>query len=430
MGNSVVWIRKRFVQAITSIFVLLAHTILGWAIGFDLNFGTNGRTLIRLSADNNASAQSRKVFVGSLGSLFVVADYSKQGTNGRTSGFGIVRLNSLGGHDLSYGVNGKALIWSPDFSEDLLRSVMDSAGRILILSRRGNQRDLKRFNVNGTVDTSFQPQLPLESDLGLNLHFLDTGANGKIYLLLAGPGGRKLLRLNLDGTRDASFGSDGIRSMDLARLGSVVTFSGLHETAGSKLILTGRSTLPNSFFAMRFNNDGFIDMAYGRQGVLWGGIEHWAGGKAATSRILGDGCIFLAGYEGFYQDQTTVIFKIGSRGRPDGSFGRNGKVSSYFDPASSIEDVVITPEQKIYAVGTGGATDFLPVRTRVFVVRYSQVGQQEALFQTDFNFDRNATVQSIARHTDGKVIIAGSSAISPPSQPTYGNEIAVAKLDH
>jgi uncharacterized delta-60 repeat protein len=153
-----------------------------------------------------------------------------------------------------------------------------------------------RFNANGTLDTTF-------GFGGLVQHNPTDGSNdwvaglalrdGKIFLAIAGQGDVTLMRLNANGSRDRSWGSnDGEVTNDN---GGDESPSDLRVDSSGRLVVVGYA---GSLFIARFMADGSPDGSFGNAGWVMapysGGFDSVVitkGGKlvaAGTDFVAGD----------------------------------------------------------------------------------------------------------------------------------------------
>jgi uncharacterized delta-60 repeat protein len=184
----------------------------------DTGFGTNGQSLIDLRDDIAYS-----VVTQADGKILIAGTTTAQpaGVTGTSKNYGVVRLNANGSRDTSFGTNGQALLDLGSNTDDDARSMVAQAdGKILIAGTTAAQPPgatgtfsnygVVRLNADGSRDTSFGTNGQTLLDLGSNTideaYSMVTQADGKI--LIAG-GSMKLLygvvRLNADGTLDTTF---------------------------------------------------------------------------------------------------------------------------------------------------------------------------------------------------------------------------------
>jgi uncharacterized delta-60 repeat protein len=135
-------------------------------------------------ADNRAAP--------TVNSAYPLADGRILMTSSGTGVAPLARLNTDGSVDSSFSISGVTFSSSP-----MLLGVT-TGGSILVTTGSGN---LARLTASGVLDTAFIPQFVASSTSGMSLQ-----PDGKIYYLAyAATNQTELRRLNLDGSRDASF---------------------------------------------------------------------------------------------------------------------------------------------------------------------------------------------------------------------------------
>ncbi|TAN71370.1 MAG: hypothetical protein EPN17_01665 [Methylobacter sp.] len=185
--------------------------------------------------------------------------------------FGVARLDRYGNMDTSFDGDGKV---STDLGgTDIVKTVMVlSSGKILMAGTSNGDFALVRYNANGSLDTSFDTDGKLVTDLGgtETLNSLITLADGKF--LAAGTDGNNdllLMRFNSDGSLDSSFDSDGKVATDL---GGWETGNSVAVQSDGKILLAG--TTDTDIALVRYNSDGSLDTTF-----------NGAGGVTATNHL-------------------------------------------------------------------------------------------------------------------------------------------------
>ena len=222
--------------------------------------------------------------------------------------FALVRLQADGSLDTSFGTGGKA---TANFAEldYAYAAALQSDGRVVIGGRiSDNLSDeadvgVARFNADGTLDDSFGVAGKTRIDLSPNwdeVADLDVQTDGRIVAAVAasnvGDFEFGVLRLNTDGSRDASFGVDGWVTTDLGPSDDYPRALGLQ--ADGKIIVTGTASnttpTPTDFAVARYLGNGDLDPAFGTGGILQVDILG-SRDDAAAMLIQTDGKIVAAG---------------------------------------------------------------------------------------------------------------------------------------
>ena len=224
--------------------------------------------------------------------------------------FLLVRYLPDGRVDESFGDKGKVITNFSSSYEDIVKSLaLQEDGRIVAGGSSRNVGDyntgkfaLARYNTNGTLDIGFGEQGKVVTDFGANseeIRDIAVQQDGKIvavgfgndFLLIRS--NMALVRYNVDGRIDPSFGTEGKANIRFSEGSSRAESISLQ--ANGKIILAGdvySSTIEN-FALARCNKDGNLDSTFGTNGKVvtdMGGYDY-----AYSSVLQADGKIVLAG---------------------------------------------------------------------------------------------------------------------------------------
>lgn len=345
--------------------------------------------------------------------------------NTRTTGvdFGLVRYNSDGSLDTSFGGDGKV---NTDFgnSEFGLGVALQLDGKIVVCGIKviENQSNfaVARYNMDGTLDPTFGGDGKVttdffgEDDTGASV---DIQADGKI--VVAGKADRTspsgmtsdfaVARYNTDGTLDQTFSGDGKVTTNL--LGRLDFAEDVRVLQSGKILVVGSCVSINtgSDFAMvLYNSDGSRDTSFSGDGKV---NTHFEGGEIAHAvTIQPDQKIVLAGFtfDGHYH---FAAARYNMDGSLDMTFSGDGKqTTSYPDPDWDIAGygVGIQTDGKIVVMG----------RTReetsdIVIVRYNTDGSPDATFSKDGlvkkNFGSDESIMAGTLQSDDRIVVAGTS---------------------
>jgi uncharacterized delta-60 repeat protein len=350
------------------------------------------------------------------------------------SSFAIMRYNSDGSLDASFGNEGKATTDFLGFPVGADAVALYPDGRFVVAGFVDYDKDedstfgVARYNSDGSLDTTFDDDGKVVTGgfiFDNHAYAVAVQPDGKV--IVAGLANRPLsntgweftlVRYNIDGSLDANFGSSGIAFTDF--FGESDDAQAMILQPDGKIIVAGDivNLLANTnhdFGLVRYNSDGSLDASFG------------SGGKAATDffkssdaaqavALQPDGKIIAAGYVyGSGNDYDFGLARYNSDGSLDTSFGKKGKIVTDFlggrDTASALS---IQPDGKIIAAGFA-STSPSPSFTRSFVAlaRYSSDGSSlDASFGingkmvVDFFGQRNGA-NALAMQPDGKLVVAG-----------------------
>jgi len=286
----------------------------------------------------------------------------------------LVRLDSTGGLDASFGAGGVVLDTPSPPGVRPTGIALQSNGGILvsglfegIFAARGFVR---RYHPDGTVDGTFngdglyQPQQGLWTDV---LHSVLVQPDDKIVTAgMAFHGGDYgswlLVRLLPDGTPDESFGIDGVVEQQMGSVSPEVASEALAllRQPDGKLLAAGSTgsislDWPSDFGSARFGATGTIDTAYGVDGAVRtrpipSSSPELPIAHAARAGLHSDGSILLVGpgtlVEAFPGYKTLLV-----RYEPDGaldlSWGLSGIVGILGFIGRPQMDVAIQPDDDV-----------------------------------------------------------------------------------
>ncbi|MCB0731330.1 MAG: T9SS type A sorting domain-containing protein [Ignavibacteriae bacterium] len=374
----------------------------------DLSFGTNG---IVTTSIGSGIDYGKDVAIQSDGKI-LVAGYSN---NGSDFDFALVRYNDDGSLDNSFGNNGIVITDIESRNDNGRCLIIQNDGKILVGGDSNLDFAVVRYNSDGSLDNSFgsggKVYFPkFRVDFG---HGIELQSDGKIIIAGAADISNyfafALVRYNSDGTLDTSFGTNGI----------VTTFFGFFSDGGrcvkiqsdGKIVVAGYTSDGWFNFAMiRYNTDGSLDTSFGTNGIIELNFESFDDDEAQSIEIQPDGKIVVGGYSA----GDFLITRFNADGSQDISFGTNGFViTSIGSGTDEGKSVLIQPDGKIVLAGfsrIGSNDDFA-------VVRYNSDGSLDNSFDSDGKVTtaigtNNDQAYGIALQNDGKIVVAGYSAIS------------------
>jgi uncharacterized delta-60 repeat protein len=390
----------------------------------DTTFGDGGKVAIEVALIGSAA---RAVAIQPDGKLIAVGSATNASPD-----FAVVRFNADGTLDSSFGSGGSV---TTDFfgdSDAASAVALQADGRIVAAgyARKSNPIDsadfaLVRYNSDGSLDATFgnggkvTTDASGHADIAESLAVLPDGrllVGGHTYDQSADSGDFELVRYNASGSLDQTFGSGGKVVTDF--FGHSDFLNAIALQSDGKILAAG-STNPGSsddfqeFALIRYNSDGSIDHSFGTAGkVVTDFFGHSSGANAIA--LDGSGKIILAGAasKGLSLDSYDfALARYNSDGSLDPTFGAGGKVTTDFaGNLDAANGVALQADGKILAGGyrdTSSDRDFA-------LVRYNSDGTLDGTFgasgktTTDFA-GLGDFVYSMALQSDGKVILAGYS---------------------
>jgi uncharacterized delta-60 repeat protein len=304
--------------------------------------------------------------------------------NGLTENY-IIRLNSDGTKDNSFNTgNG--------FNNIVYTIIPQVDGKILVggnfTSYKGiTENYIIRLNSDGTKDATFS----LGSGFNGTVSTMAVQADGKVvvggnFTYYNGTVENRIIRLNIDGTKDISFNTG-------SGFGSWVRSILPH--ADGKILIGGEFITYNGVPAkclIRLTNDGLHDTDF----ITGTGTGSTGGVMAITS--ITDGKILMVGGFTYYNGASANrIIRLNTNGTKDNSFNAETGFNS------TVSSIKLQADDKILV---GGFFTSYKGTIENQLLRLNTDGTKDTTFTTGIGFD--SEVQIIAPQPDGKIVVGGS----------------------
>jgi uncharacterized delta-60 repeat protein len=385
----------------------------------DLSFDTDGMQTIFVGPSVDVG---RSVVVQPDGKIIVAgySDFSSVNVD-----FSVARFNPDGSVDNSFDFDGKQSTSFTPGRDYGYAMALQADGKVVVAGYFGSDYHenfgVVRYNSDGSLDNSFDLDGMVTYDFGGRRDFcygMAIQSDGK--LVLAGESTDSgnfeydfaMIRLNINGTVDSSFGI----------AGQVLTdFSGSYDRCNAiviqhwdgKIILGGNSNGSASDFALaRYNTNGSLDHSFDFDGKL---ITDFAAVNEVIQSIAiqPDRKIVALGYTQPSGSSDFAIARYNTEGSLDTAFGNNGLVTTDFQ--FNNDDwgygVVLQSDGKIVAAGIADL--------QFGVTRYNYDGSLDTSFSSDgmvtTDFEGlNDDAFAIALQPDGRIVVAGYSDVHTP----------------
>lgn len=269
---------------------------------------------------------------------------------------------------------------------------------------------LARFNINGTIDNSFNKIGIQNTDFrGYDdiITEIAIQPDGKIVATGNGSNGYNnafaISRYNKDGSLDNSFDSDGkkltyITSNNIYAFSVAVSGQGKIITVGYEEATTNMN--PTNIALIRYNSDGSLDNTFNLKGTL---INHFLGGKKSKfscSTVQTDGKILAAGNTWNGKNYDFVVVRFNTNGSLDNTFSSDGIQTMDFGSNDYAKSIAVQSDGKIVVVGG------------TYLLRYNINGSLDNTFSTDGKQKANFIISSLKLQKDNKILVAGGSALA------------------
>lgn len=290
-------------------FAITCHNLDGT---LDTNFGNNGRVV----TDIDATLDYPSSVVVQEDDKFLVAggaDYPGSGVD-EDSDFAIVKYNKDGSLDLSFGQNGIVTTDIADNSLDAIKVIdLQPDGKIIVVGYSG---------IGNGQETDFA-----------------------------------VVRYNADGSLDASFGEEGITTVDFDDNYNLP--NDLAIQPDGKIVIAGYSKSSNfltEFAIVRLNSNGDIDSSFGAEGKQLVSFNSSQLNQANSVAIQEDGKILVSGFSRQDDYNSFSMVRLDSNGQIDPTFGIQGKIITDFNSNSASNDMLIQDDDKIMLGGISSNT--------------------------------------------------------------------------
>ena len=375
----------------------------------DTMFGTNGTATASAFTSAGDSFNSRTALALQSDGKIVVAGESSRD-------FAVVRFSTSGSLDTGFDTDGMATTNISVDGYDAARSVaVQSDGKIVVAGRSAGDLAVVRYNTNGSLDTGFDTDGMITIDTGTFTNWRNVApvamalqSDGKIVVAAEGTEDFLVVRLNTDGSLDNGFDTDGIVTTDIGSFSSDRARAVAVQSNG-KIIVAGTSGFSNDVAVVRYNADGSLDTAFDTDGIVTTAIVGASYNDGANAvAVQSNGRIIVVGT---YNDDLAVV-RYNTNGSLDTGFDSDGIVTTDVRVASPdrANAVAVQNDGKIIVAGQSD----IGFDGDVAVVRYNSNGSLDTTFDTDgkttTNLGSSDRAYGVAVQSDGKIVVATDSS--------------------
>ncbi|HEX4793634.1 MAG TPA: hypothetical protein VH370_07585 [Humisphaera sp.] len=412
----------------------------------DTSFGSGGTLTIAPPAGTFVGSDAVAVQPNGRILLLEVSAQGAVGSDAPVSKVQVRRLLANGATDTSFGSGGVATIPAIVSTSHLGPNglLVQPNGDILVSSGV----TLARLTPGGALDTSFAAGKGFELTGGGPIALQ---SNGKIVII----GGR----LNANGSRDTTYGTNGVVDLQAPPNVQFTNYSGLALDSSGRAVISVAARdsasidAPSEFLLARLTTAGKLDTTFGVNGFASdGGQQDDLGGDDLSAvAIAPNGTIYLAAnYEQGQGTDLTFLYGFSSKGvmvAKGGGLPNGGT----FDLAVQSDNKLISTGY-YFGSGTGSNTNvlvqrFLPAPTsvpaHVSSLQYDTTFNGTGLRQLDYTSNGLNDRESlggyygdygwgVAVQPDGNIVVAGTTLEQSEQPPTFKlvvtNEFTVARL--
>lgn len=418
---------KGKIRALTVLQAVVLALIVGYATAayaapgdLDTTFSADGKLTTKFGPGHD---EVQDVAVQQDGKI-VVAGYTHNTNGNGTVDFALARYNPSGTLDASFDGDGKLTTPIGSGDDHARALVIQADGKIVVAGSSSGNFALVRYNSDGTLDTSFGNSGKVTTDFGSP----GEGANaitiqGDDKIVVAGAFNYDddfaLARYNPGGTLDTTFDTDGRVITDFGS--SQEGANALAVQGDGKILVAGYALGPTSedFALARYNADGSPDTGFDTDGKIMTDFGDWDSAQAVV--VKDDGSIFAVGSTANQIASNFALARYDENGNLVGSFGVGGKVETNFNDDlqfgsdDSAFDLKIQPDGKLVVAGRSDG-DFA-------LTRYGPSGALDNTFSGDGKFTTDFgdldSAYALAVQPDGRLVAAGSARIKDSSGDYY-----------
>lgn len=275
----------------------------------DPSFGSGGKVL---SSFPSSSSGAFDVLIQPDGKIVAVGY-----VNNGISDFCLIRYNSNGSNDLTFGMGGVVVTDFAAGDDGAWGAALQGDGKIVVAGSAFNGSNgidfaIARYNPNGSLDATFGAQgkvITTFTSFDETAYDVAIQADGKIVVCggIQGAEVMALARYNPNGSLDSGFGSGGkvmTRSFNKGYAGFAVAVQ-----PDGKIIVVGNvidSDLRSSFAVVRYTTSGNLDPAFGAGGIEITGVG--LGSSAWGVAVAPDGKIIVVGNA--FNETTSYDFAV------------------------------------------------------------------------------------------------------------------------
>jgi uncharacterized delta-60 repeat protein len=230
--------------------------------------------------------------------------------------------------------------------------------------------------------------------------------DGKFVCVGSSSGGLTVIRCNADGSLDHTFASGGVDTL----LYSLTRASSVTIQPDGKIVVAGYGIPQSSFvfIVIRYNPDGSKDATFGTNGIVFTQLAEDCSANAKAVTLQPDGKIVVAG-ECTY---IAGVAQYNANGTLDNNFNDSGKVLQRYQNYSTVATGILLQNDGSFLVTgmtdpniSANGADFLVMRLKPNGRRDSSFGTNGAIV-TDFSNTYDYVTRS-ALLPDGKFLLAG-----------------------
>lgn len=373
----------------------------------DYGYGSFGTTLNGLAGIPDFGGQ---VLQNADGTLWLVGHAVQAGSG--NNWLTLYNLSAAGNLVSGYGDNGVLWFNNIRHNSEAQAAVLQADGKIIVagVATRSNNRGLLvgRFNNNGTPDAAFGMQGVTYVEIGAQddamlVRNMDAGKFQVIGNTLNSSyqSSPYIMQFNADGSRDVTFGTNGLV---VTNAGSNLSVRGVAFLSDGKILMVANQIGVGK--VLRFHADGTADNSFGTNGAVTVAFGY-SNQSLEAIQLDAAGNILVAGSA---RDGATSYFgmaRLLPDGTPDITFNGTGVHNLLvYGTSNNATSIMVQPDGKIIFGGTAA-----PANAHFAVVRLLADGTLDASFgDNGRNYIQMGNFSMASRGIllpDGRVVLSG-----------------------
>ncbi len=399
--------------------IVTSYSVNASAVSLDPSFGKAGRVAVDIGVYRD---QANAVVVQPDGKILAAGSTS----NTADLDFMLFRLLADGSLDPSFNIDGMVSTAVGSFDDEIFTLALQKDGKIIAAGYSDNETNhdfaLVRYNSDGSLDRSFGLEgmvvtkvgesddeitdVAVQADGGILLTGSALGDDGRIIVLA---------RYLADGAPDRAFADEGF---------SLISVEGRDARAESVALTDNRIIVAGSYsnedktelMLLGFDTAGRLDSEFGQKGISIP-ADNSTPSEGYGMFIRDDGKILVVGSVGKAGERDAALFLFKEDGLPDSEFEENGVLITAAGADDDVFYDVLVTEEAVTAtgvkIGTDGGRETLLVTYKQDTSLLQNISGEKKLIaeiHTAGNDDgENSAVALAADTSDNSVVVVGGS---------------------
>jgi uncharacterized delta-60 repeat protein len=289
------------------------------------------------------------------------------------------------------------------FNFDVTESAIQSDGKIILGGSFSTFNGVAvgrivRLNTDGTIDNTFRNNTGTGANFGVGVILIQPDGQilvGGSFTTWNGATANRIVRLNSDGTRDATFTTNaGTAAND--------SVEAIARSSDGNIFLGGNFTTWNGATVNRIvklNSSGIRDTTFTTN---VGSASSNGGQPVSAIEVAGNGDIIVGGRFTIWNGTAVNrLIRLSTNGVRDTTFNTNAGTGPNGAPTS----IAIQSNGQIILVGEFWAFNGVTVN---YVVRLNSNGTRDTTFTTNVGSASSGTIQKVAIQSNGQIVVGGS----------------------